>query len=114
MTNETIIFNERVRLMEEGILKSTGKKIIVECADGKKEIEVPEDIHTFNGWKERGYSVKKGEKSQIKISIWKYTVKKIETENKDGNAEESEQSKMFMKLSAFFTPSQVEPMKARA
>lgn len=105
MTNNEIIFNERVNLMEQGLLKGSGTWAKVEKVNGEVvEIELPEEIHTFQAWKERGYAVKKGEKSQIKFSIWKCTTKKDE----DGN----EEKKMFMKLSAFFTASQVEPLKA--
>lgn len=103
MTNEKIILLESVKLMKEGVLKPTDEKIIVEYEGGRKEeLQVPEPIHTFNGWKERGYSVKKGEKSKIKFAIWKYTAKKIEVENKNGKKEEAEKKKMFLKMSAFF------------
>lgn len=70
MTNEMIILNESVKLMNDGVLKGTGEYATVQGEDGKeKEIELPEPIHTFNGWKQRGYSVKKGEKSKIRITI---------------------------------------------
>ena len=105
MTNAMIIFNESLRLMEEGILKGSGEFVQVENENGEiQEVEMPEEIHTFNGWKARGYSVKKGEKSKIKFSIWKRTSKKVEKEN----GEEEEKSNMFMKFSSFFTFEQVE------
>ena len=70
MTNAMIILHESVKLMNEGVLKGTGEFIEVENADGSKtKLEMPEPIHTFNGWKERGFSVKKGEKSNIKFPI---------------------------------------------
>lgn len=110
MTNAMIIMSESIRLMEEGVIKGTGEYVEVEKEDGSKEmLELPEEIHTFNGWKALGYSVKKGEKSRIKFSIWKHTTKKVE---KDG--EEEERSRMFQKVSAFFTFDQVEPITARA
>lgn len=113
MTNREIIFAESLKAFEKGLLKETGRKITVTLPDGtQKEINELEEIHTFNGWKERGYSVKKGEKSKIKFPIWKFTAKKIETENKNGEIEESEKTNMFLKLSAFFTSEQVEPIKA--
>lgn len=60
MTNARIIFEESQRLMEEGTLKGTGRFITVEFEDGTTAtVEEPEEIHTFNGWKERGYSVKR-------------------------------------------------------
>lgn len=110
MTNAMIIMNESIRLMEEGVLHGSGQFVEVENEDGtKKTLELPEEIHTFNGWKALGYSVKKGEKSRIKFPIWKHTTKKVE---KDG--EEEERSRMFQKVSAFFTFDQVEPITARA
>lgn len=107
MTNEAIIFNESVKLMEQGILKGSGKfASVVNGAGEEVVVELPEVIHTFNGWKERGYSVKKGEKSAIKFPIWKHSAKKVE---QDG--EEKEVANMYMKVSAFFTMAQVELIK---
>lgn len=120
MTNATIILNESIRLMNDGILKGSGEYAEIETADGKMTIELPEEIHTFNGWKQRGFQVKKGEKSSIKFPIWKHTTKMLKTDT--GNAEldkmnaavneQGGQVNMFMKVSAFFTPAQVEPIKA--
>lgn len=114
MTNEMIIFNNSISLMEAGILKGTGEYITVEMEDGsKKTFEVPEEIHTFNGWKARGYMVKKGEKSNIKFDIWKYSVKKKKGEEEREDEEKqvievsTEKGRMFWKTSYFFTASQV-------
>lgn len=122
MTNAQIILHESVRLMNEGILKGTGRKAYLETPLGTIEVEQPEAIHTFQRWKELGYSVKKGEKSSIKIRIWKHTTKqlKTDTENAELNAMNAQinaqggESNMFMKTAAFFTFAQVEPLKARA
>lgn len=116
MTNARIIFNESVRLMEEGTLKGTGEFINVEFDDGTTAtVEMPVEIHTFNGWKERGYSVKKGEKAKAKFPIWKYTEKQKAEEEKTGNPlEDAPVTHMFMKMSAFFTFEQVEPTKVKA
>lgn len=113
MTNREIIFTESLKAFEKGLLKETGRKITVTLPNGtQKEINELEEIHTFNGWKERGYKVKKGEKSKIKFPIWKFTAKKIEYTDKNGEEQESEKTNMFLKLSAFFTSEQVEPIKA--
>lgn len=113
MTNQEIILTESLKLMEEGVLKGSGIKGVIEDENGEEhEIELPEEIHTFNAWKERGYNVKKGEKSKIKFAIWKYTVKKKEYTNKYGEQDETEEGKCFMKMSAFFTSEQVERAKA--
>lgn len=109
MTNAQIILNESFNLMEKGILKGNGTYGTMIDENGKEsKVEFPEDIHTFNGWKERGYSVKKGEKSKIKFSIWKYTKKTV----KDEDGKEEDKTSMFLKMSAFFTAEQVEKIDA--
>lgn len=108
MTNQAIILHESLVLMEQGKLKGTGKYATVEIDGKEKQIEVPEEIHTFNGWKNRGYMVRKGEHSNIKFMIWKPKAQK-----KDENEEEPEgiclnKPSMFLKMSAFFTIDQVD------
>ena len=73
MTNATIILNEACNLFEQGLLKGTGKYIKMMYLDEngneiEKEVELPEDIHTFAGWKALGYSVKKGRKGCQQVS----------------------------------------------
>ena len=74
---------------------------------------IEEEIHTFEHWKSLGYSVKKGEKSSIKFPIWKYGKGKSEETEDDDNEKKTRKGYCFMKMSAFFTESQVEPIKAR-
>ena len=105
MTNAMIILMESVKLMEEGKLKGTGKFIEVETQDGKKQLEIPEAIHTYAKWKELGYQVRRGEKSEIKIQVWKYRGK-IQTDEESG--EEVEKGRCFMKVASFFTAKQVD------
>lgn len=105
MTNEMIILMESVKLMEEGKLKGTGKFVEVETQDGKKQLEIPEAIHTYAKWKELGYQVRRGEKSEIKIQVWKYRGK---TQTDEESGETIETGKCFMKVAAFFTMAQVD------
>ena len=63
-------------------------------------------LHTYAQWKKLGYQVKKGEKSKHKITVWKRSTKKIE--NEDGDKEEVDNGRYFLKESAFFTQEQVE------
>lgn len=108
MTNEAIILNESIRLMNEGLLNGSGHFVEIEEADGtKKTMELPETIHTFARWKTLGFVVRKGAKSRIKFPIWKHTSKTINTE--DGETKEINQ--MFMREAAWFTFDQVEPIK---
>lgn len=108
MTNVQIIDNEKKRLFLEGVLKGTGK--MFEAVDGEgNTILVPEiePIHTFNGWKELGFKVKKGEHSKIRFAIWKFSSKEVEKEN----GEKENKTSMFLKDACWFTAAQVEPMK---
>ena len=122
MTNAQIIMNESIRLMEEGILKGSGCFGQIETETGTATIELPEEIHTFQGWKDRGFSVKKGEHSTIKFPIWKHTVKMLNTNTGSAELDKMNQQindqggeiNMFMKMSAWFTAAQVEPIKAKA
>ena len=105
MTNAMIILMESVKLMEEGKLNGTGNLVEVETQDGKKQLEIPEPIHTYAKWKELGYQVRKGEKSEIKIQVWKYRGK-IQHDEESG--EDVETGKCFMKVASFFTRAQVD------
>lgn len=89
MTNEQIIYEHALELVEEGKIREI---------DG-----MPEAIHTFQHWKTLGYAVKKGEKAIAQFYIWKCVSKKAE------NSEEmtEEQKRMFMKKASFFSDSQV-------
>ena len=105
MTNQMIIFMERCKLFDEGKIKGTGIFTEMEINGEIKKLELPEEIHTYNKWKELGYQVRRGEKSQIKFSIWKYRG----SANTDEESEENVRGgHCFMKLSAFFTMDQVD------
>lgn len=114
MTNAMIILLESVKLMEEGILKSTGEKMIVEDEGVKKELDVPEPIHTYQAWKSMGYQVKKGSKAVAQFPVWKYITGKMkEAEvNDDVDVEQNEnRGYCRMKTASFFTRGQVEKIK---
>ena len=105
MTNEQIIFNESLALMEKGILNGTGRMLTMTYEDGHKEqVEEPEAIHTYQTWKKLGRQVKKGQKAIAQFTIWKYVTKK----NEDT---EEEDEKMFMKKASWFTFEQTEPIQ---
>lgn len=108
MTNHMIILMERIRLMNEGVLEGTGETVIVQNEKGeKKEMQMPEEIHTFAAWKSLGYKVKKGEKNIAQFMIWKHVSK---TKMNEETGEEEDNSRMFMKKASFFKASQVEPL----
>ena len=117
MTNEEIIFVNSIELMKNGVIKGTGKFLTRKLSDGTEiQIEQPEEIHTFNGWKERGFSVKKGEHAKAKFDIYKCRVSSEKIPIKDENGEPEEKSfdvkHMFRKTAFWFTAEQVEPIKA--
>lgn len=47
MNNETIILNERIRLLGDGILETTGRKTTIMTDEGEVEIDEPEPIYTL-------------------------------------------------------------------
>ena len=79
--------------------------MIIESYKAEHNINCP--LHTYTKWKSMGYQVKKGEKSQHRITVWKGCAKtKINAEG-----EEVTTSKIIMKESCFFTLAQVEPIE---
>ncbi len=109
MTNEQIIENAKQKLLAQGILKPTGRTLTVRLDDGS-EIELPEaeEMHTFQAWKSRGFSVRKGEKAVVRLSIWKYITRKETIPMQDGTVQEQDASRMYLKDAWFFSRSQVE------
>ena len=47
MNNSNIILSERLRLLEEGKIKSTGRLIILEHDGLAEQVPEPEEMHTF-------------------------------------------------------------------
>jgi len=111
MTNAMIIFLESVKLMEAGVIQGSGIKGLT--PDGR-EIELPEQIHTYQAWKQLGYQVKKGSKAVAQFPVWKYIIDKMkEAEVGDDVDVEQNENKGYchMKLASFFTKSQVEKIQ---
>lgn len=115
MTNAEIIFQNRVFLMEQGVIKGMpGTAVKFKDEDGKeREILMPEEIHTFQSWKKLGYQVQKGEHAVAKFPVWKYKVsgKKQEAEAEDDD--QPQKGRCFMKVAFFFTADQVKPIECR-
>lgn len=113
MTNAQIIFNNSIELLNNGIIKGTGKYMTMKLDDGtEKQQEIPEEIHTYAAWKQLGFQVKKGSKAVASFTIWKYAEKTAKDDNGqialDENGDEISTSSMFMKKASFFTVNQVE------
>ena len=109
MTNAQIIFNASVQLMNDGVIKGTGRIFeFTDDAGNVQTLEEPEALHTFAVWKEMGRVVKKGEKARAAIQIWKQG-KSYTTTNKETGEQEEKEGRMFMKTAYFFTFDQTEP-----
>ncbi|MCR5357173.1 MAG: hypothetical protein K6E63_07190 [Lachnospiraceae bacterium] len=107
MTNEQIIFNARCQLMEEGLIGTTGRTLVMEMEDGTtKTVPEPEEIHTYAFWKqERGLQVKHGEHAVCTLQIWKCKKKKKK------EAQEDDKEIMFLTKGFFFSQNQVEAVQ---
>lgn len=108
MTNNQIIMGERIDLMEQGVIGSTGK--VFRCIDDTGNeiiLDEPEEIHTYQAWRDLGYQVRKGEKAVARFPIWKYTTRRARKED------DEDREFMFMKMSAFFTRRQVDPIEMK-
>lgn len=110
MTNEQIILENSIFLMENGVIQPTDQMMVFVDGKGKREINVPEEIHTFQGWKKLGYQVQKGEKSVAKFPIWIYKNGKAKKSEK-GEEEPETPDRCYMKMSFFFTRKQVKEIE---
>ena len=126
MTNAQIIFNQSIKLMNDGIIGTTGRKITIQYEkEGEQVTEIvdePEPIHTFQEWKNNGFMVKKGEKAIARFTIWNYAkgkTTKLSKEDADRinsiaegiDAKEGDETTSsghyYMKEACFFKASQV-------
>ena len=102
MTNAQIILSESLKLMESGLIGTTGRSITLTNVNGEtRTVPEPEPIHTFATWKALGRKVKRGERAKAKIRIWKFTTKNV-------NEDEEPTTSTFMKDAWFFTYAQTE------
>lgn len=121
MTNAEIIFNNRVFLMEQGVIKGIeGTSITFKDEDGERQVMMPEEIKTFDAWKREGYIVCKGEHSVARFQIWmpKKGNKKKEADadaDKEGTGEDAEMKAkgFYKKVAFFFTMDQVKQMERK-
>jgi hypothetical protein len=111
MTNAQIILQNSVFLMEQGVLKPTDEKILFADEEGNvREVNRPEEIHTFNEWKKLGCMVEKGQHAVAKFPIWKKAKgKRNQEEEPDEKQEDPAKTggRFFMKMAFFFTADQV-------
>lgn len=115
MTNSEIIFRNRVFLMEQEIIKGIeGTSMIWSDEEGEREIQIPEEIKTFDEWKREGYIVQKGQHAVARFQIWMPKKGKKKQEQKQEQEQEEEKMKGFYKKVAFFfTVDQVKPIEEK-
>lgn len=110
MTNAEIIFQNRVFLMEQGVIESTAETMIYEDEQGRREIHVPEEIHTFQEWKRLGFQVRKGEHSVARFQVWKKATKKDKKEDSEDTEKKTKKDFFVKHIAFFFTKNQVSPI----
>lgn len=111
MTNTEMIMSESVELMKQGILDGTMETVTDENGE-EVELKIPEEIHTFDGWKKLGLIVKKGEHGIAKFPIWsptKTSLKKIAEAKKNG--EELPEMQLYMRMATWFKREQVQTIE---
>ena len=85
---------------------------IIESERLLNNIDEELELDTFQGWKNRGYQIIKGQKALFKTKIWKprkIDVKEVKDENEEQPAEDKKSnSKFIMVNSAFFSEEQVQ------
>lgn len=128
MKNEQIILNEVAKLdpsirHQIAAAAYSAEKIAAVAAaiDGKEgadaidaaeTILAAEQVHTFNEWKRRGYSVKKYEKALINCHLWNFTERPNKAQRAALSAEELEEQPdphYYKKFSHLFSCLQVAP-----
>lgn len=118
MTNEMIIMMNSIKAMEEGILGGSGIFGEVTTFDEEenevvKTIELPKEIHTFKGWRNKGYTVKRGEKSLLQFPVWVKTKpkkKKADEEESENENGKIRKNSFYLKNSYWFSIDQCEPL----
>lgn len=113
MTNAQIIMDNSIALMEAGKIGTTGRTFEMQDMEGNVvTVMEPEPIHTFQHWKQLGFTVKKGEKAVASFDIWKPSKRKADEEEAEDKKTVERGIRMFKKRSHFFSLSQVEQIKA--
>lgn len=110
MDNATIVLNERIHLLEEGILETTGRKTTIITDDGELEIDEPEPIFTLKEWGNMGYSVIKGQHAIAGIEIWIPRKKEKKSDTEKESIPEISKDSSFVDI----TPKKQEFVKKKA
>lgn len=103
MTNAEIIMQNRVFLMEQEVIKGMpGTSLLWKDEQGERQIQMPEEIRTFDDWKRLGFMVRKGEHAVARFQIWMPRKGKAKAVAEDEEQKEEGAPKGFYKKMAFF------------
>ena len=110
ITNAEIVTMEQLRLLEEGVLHYTGRKLKgINLAGEECEIDEIQPLNTVAAWNKLGYKIIKGQHPIARFSIW--TPSKRKPKEEDGEeVQKSGRRYCYMKMSNFFTDTQVVKM----
>lgn len=117
ITNQMIISNAAQQLLEAGVIQPTGRRFPAEITheDGTTEtvlLDEPEEIHTYQRWKQLGFQVRKGSTAVCKLTIWKCAGGSKSTDDEADEPTETGRPAMFRKTAHFFAQHQVDPIPA--
>lgn len=96
------------------LLPMTGFSCVNEALKNMYEIPEEETLDTFQGWKKKGYSVKKGEHA---FTFWSAPLKSKKAQEQQAEEKKEEQEtddKKMFGICKLFASCQVEKMEARA
>ena len=77
----------------------TNAQIIKSAA---KAAGIEETLHTYGRWERMGLKVRKGEHAALKVKIWQ--------KRRVSKDDEEDEGKWYLRTTAFFAESQVEPI----
>lgn len=86
----------------------------IEIIEGERILNnINEDLvlDTFQGWKNKGYQIIKGQKALFKTKIWKPRKQEAKSEENEEQKEELKNSRFILVNSAFFSNEQVQKIK---
>lgn len=114
MTNAEIIFQNRVFLMEQDVIKGVpGTSLLWKDEQGEREVLMPEEIRSYNDWRKAGRQVKKGEHAVAKFQIWMPSKRNAKKKPDDEEQEKDAPKGFYKKTAFFFTIDQVKKTEVK-
>ena len=92
------------------MLPLTGFNSVNEALKAMYEIPASEELNTFKGWKEKGYSVKKGEHA---FTFWSAPIKRKKKQEEEAEAQDAEEKAGHFAICKLFASYQVEKQEVK-